>query len=121
MTQQITAIFQKYNNFSDAYKDAYGFRPSREVVEEFVRLENDAERDAYMEGLYEMINQNIAREEADQAVAIETFEKNLQTLMVQNNQTRQQVIAEMLQDTAAYDLEELEYRCGLPYCYLSRT
>jgi hypothetical protein len=110
----------EYNNFSDAYKDAYGFRPCHAVVVEFVNLPDDGARDSYMNNLFKRIERQIAEENAIQAMCAENFEIQVARLMAVFGLSRESVIDKIAQHhDAVGDYAYLELVRNLPDGYLT--
>lgn len=109
--------------FSDLHKDAYGYRPSVDLLRQAARWD-----DAYLEiewnRMCAMVERNIAEERAAQERAAEKFEtlvRDTIALGAGNRQTAIRWIVEAEDADDGYGMEDLgylEYKMGLRYGYL---
>lgn len=106
---------------SDLHKDAYGFRPSQSFWAIFAASNGDQKQKIW-DDLLETLEATVARERADEARAIEQFERRVFDLRNIGAHGRSMAISWLHQ---AYDTEGddefLEFKLGLPYGYIRRS
>jgi hypothetical protein len=111
---EMSPIEQAQCQYWDMYKDAYGSRPRGIDTTGWTLAEFEAE----FEYLAKVIQQNYEQEQADQKVAIASFEAKVETL-VNDSTSRETAIAWLMDSVEAQG--DPEYACflfGLPYGYL---
>ena len=104
--------------YSDAHKDAHGFRPRGESVEWTVEtLREEIER------LSLIVEEDIKREKEEEKAAIEAFEKEVEELLQVPGSTRSGVIKFIMGESGCYDSSDRDeqemflFRRGMPYNY----
>lgn len=109
----LTELEQLAGEYSDAFKDANGFRPrwcNNWTVEDYKRE---------LPGVYEDCRRSMEAEKARQAESVVQFEAKVQTLIGMGAGDRQTALRWMVDgDLSKWSLEELEYDNDLPWCYL---
>lgn len=116
--EELSELEQLAGEYSDAHKDAYGFRPRGQAnwtVEDYK---------AALPGVYDDVRQSIADEQARQAESVVQFEAKVQKLIAMGAGNRQTALRWMANegqavgDLSKWTLEELEFDNDLPWCYL---
>lgn len=106
---------------SDLHKEAYGFRPSQSFWAIFAASNGD-QKQAIWDDLIETLKATVARALAEQAQAIERFERRVFELRSLGAKSLDMAISWLHQ---AYetdgDDEFLEYHLDLPYGYIKRS
>lgn len=110
---EMTELEQLWCTYSDAYKDAHGFRPRGELEDWSVE-----HLTAEIQRLSEVIEQQIAAERLEQEASIEAFEEHIRE-QADVGIDRAQAIANLHVDRNTWgDNEFLCYDLGLPYGYI---
>jgi len=104
--------------YSDLHKDARGSRPGESGYEYWTSL-TPAQKQVQWDSLIKEMDQNYAEEKAEQALAVERFENQIQHWMTMGASDRGTAIRWFhdAEDTQG-DNDYLCYRLGLPYGYL---
>jgi len=112
---------------SDLHKDAYGFRP-RESFYQRWDTATEAERQNIWDNMCMTLESELELEKQETARNIERFESRVDDVLRTGAATRVQAIkwiaqSEDLDECAGYWplYEELEYRLGLPFRYVTGT
>lgn len=114
--EEMTLLEQMQCQFWDMYKDAYGVRPRG--IDTTYWTEDDFRKE--FEFLGKMIEENYAREQEEQKIAIAKFEDRIDNLM-HDGTTRSRVVAWFMQAEDVYgDAEYFEFLNNLPYGYLKQ-
>lgn len=106
---------------SDLHKDAYGFRPSQSFWGFFAAANAD-QKQAVWDDLLKALEATVARERANEARAIERFERLVFELFNTGAKSFDMAIAWLHQahDTDGDD-DYLEFKLGLPFGYIARA
>lgn len=116
MTTQIRTAADRL--FSDAHKDAYGFRPSQRDWQRWAVM-SDVELDAEEDRLYAAVGASIEEDARQHAAAAVKFEATVAELIASGAGDRETAIR-WLMDVHRCDGDRgfLEYELGLKYEYL---
>lgn len=98
--------------YSDLYKDARGFRPTKDMSD----VTNE-QLQTMIDEMQKEVNEVIEQEKEDAKQDIRYFEKVVAEKMEQTKQDRQTIINSMLEENFN-DKEYLCYQFGLPFDYL---
>lgn len=103
---------------SDLHKDAYGFRPRGDFWKNW-DASTDEQRQAEWDSLLEALERSVAQEKAEQALAIERFEKLVAKTIASGAGDRATALRWIMDASAVNnsDWEFLSYNHGLPYGY----
>ena len=120
---ELTELEQLQSIYSDAYKDAYGFRPRGMSGECWNSVEWLKEELKFLDG---EIARRIAEAEEDGKVAVEIFEKTVTSMIEAGAKDRETALrwifeAEEIDATSAFDLEHFCFNRGLPYNYFKKV
>jgi hypothetical protein len=109
------------NIISDIFKDAYGFRPKDAFWDRWAQL-TDEQKQAEWDWLCRLSDEAIAEEEAHQLNCIKQAEESIAKILdtVQGS-TRQDAVRYLLDGHGADDIEDLEWKLGVPFGYFKRT
>lgn len=105
--------------YSDAYKDAYGFRPRQGIAPDTTNWTYD-DYAAAIKKLEPIIDAEIEREKEEQRLAIVEFESTVSKLMTTiPYSTREQAVEYAIRDVTGrfVDDDEIKFKLGLPYHY----
>ena len=121
--EELSELEQLQSTYSDAYKDAYGFRPRGMSSEQWNSVEWFKQELEFLNG---EIARRISEEEADEKVAIERFEKSVASMIEAGAKDRETALrwifdAEEIDATSAFDLEHFCFQRGLPYNYFKKV
>ena len=120
---ELPELEQLQSTYSDAYKDAYGFRLRGMSSEQWNSVE-------WLKAELEFLNGEVARriteEEEYEKVAIERFEKSVASMIEAGAKDRETALrwifeAEDLDINDKFDRESLCYQRGLPYHYFRKA
>jgi hypothetical protein len=120
---ELTELEQLQSIYSDAYKDAYGFRPRGMSGECWNSVEWLKEELKFLDG---EIARRISEAEEDGKVAVEIFEKTVTAMIEAGANDRETALrwifdAEDLDINDKFDRESLCYQRGLPYHYFRKA
>jgi hypothetical protein len=106
------------DSYSDLYKDAFGCRPSSNMMQSFYSMSND-EQDAECSSLSERVSQRIAEEKAMQVEAVREFEALVLKTIVDGAKNRATAIKWLADaDNCLDDAEHFCWKNGLPLDYI---
>lgn len=105
---------------SDLHKDAMGFRPG-EAFWGFWATASDDEKQAEWDSLCKWMEKEVEREKAEQAAAIEKFEKHVTNVICMGAGDRETALRWIMDSSNCEgDWDYMCYHHGLPYGYLKR-
>lgn len=116
MTEYVATLEDMQSDYSDLYKDVYGFRPRG-----FTNGWNDyqALKDE-MEYLYAELARVVEREKAEQAIAVAAFEQRVSETIALGAGTRENAIRWIAQGINEADPDGVCFHFGLPFSYLGK-
>lgn len=119
---ELSELEQLQSIYSDAYKDAYGFRPRGMSGECWNSVEWLKEELEFLDG---EIARRIAEAEEEGKVAVEIFEKLIVDMIEAGAKDRETALrwifdAEDLDINSKFDRESFCYQRGLPYYYFAK-
>lgn len=109
--------------YSDAYKDAYGFRPRQGIAPDTTNWTYD-DYAAAIKKLEPIIHAEIEREKEEQRLAIVEFESTVSKLMTTiPYSTREQAVEYAIRNVIKdyMDDDDVKFNLGLPFDYDFRT
>lgn len=113
MNSTMTHLEELHQLYSDFHKDAYGFRPRNDVS-----AWTEADFNAEFDRLQVVVNENAAREQAEEKVAIKAFEERIARTIECGAKDRAQAMQWIHQaESTDGDDDYLAYTLGLPYRY----
>lgn len=120
---ELSELEQLQSIYSDAYKDAYGFRPRGMSGECWNSVEWLKEELKFLDG---EIARRISEAEEDGKVAVEIFEKTVTAMIEAGAKDRETALrwifdAEEIDASSAFDLEGFCFERGLPYNYFKKV
>lgn len=106
---------------SDIFKDAYGFRPRDAFWERWAEL-TDGQKQSEWDFLCRIADAAAEEEAAYQQMRIRDVEEAIAKILdtVQGS-TRQDAVRYLLDGHGADDIEDLEWKLGVPFGYFKRT
>ena len=121
--EEMSELEQLQSIYSDAYKDAYNFRPRGMSGECWNSVEWLKEEIKFLDG---EIARRISEAEEDGKVAVEIFEKTVTAMIEAGAKDRETALrwifdAEGIDATSAFDLEHFCFQRGLPYNYFKKV
>ena len=121
--EELSELEQLQSTYSDAYKDAYGFRPRGMSSEQWNSVEWFKQELEFLNG---EIARRISEEEDGEKLAIERFEKSVVSMIEAGAKDRETALrwifdAEELDASSAFELESFCYQRGLPYNYFKKV
>ena len=114
-----TDLYMIAGIYSDAHKDAYGFRPRQGISPDTTNWTYD-DYVAAIKKLEPVIEAEIEREKEEERIAIVEFESTVsQFLSTVSYSTREQAVKYAIRnvETEYTDDDEIKWKLGLPYHY----
>lgn len=96
------------NIISDLHKDAYGFRPSQRFFDDWASYTDDEKQECW-DYLIQEMNESMAEEARQEALALERFNQLLAKCMSYGAQSREDALRWMTQDTKFYNDQCVEH------------
>lgn len=107
--------------YSDAHKDAYGFRPSGDKMKA-IRAMSDAEFDKEWDSVVSDVERSIENEKAEHQAAQRDWRAHIAKIVVTHCVSRRVAIrwdmsSQGLNHRHKYDVDHYRFNCGLPFSY----